>query len=99
MPYNTKQYNVDPEGLLALARQAEVKRPPRPGIKQYVKAAEVLKRRGFTWVEIGEWFKEHGIDVASNTICSAVREWGKTQEYIDWCAEEDKEAELSKFSS
>ena len=37
----------------------------------YVETIDVLKGKGFTWGEIGQWFREQGITISDSAINSA----------------------------
>ncbi len=92
----------EPEELLREARMVPDRKlgwgssyPPA-----ILRAAEVLKRKGLSWIEITKWFEDNGVTgLTTNKISSAVYKWGKTDDYIAFAAEEDKEGELAKVAN
>jgi len=87
---------MTPEELLAQALAEKPKERATQGtFMQHARAIEVLKRKGLRWSEIAEWFTERGVPVKwPQSLAKTLRDWGKTQDYIDFCAEQDKEKEL-----
>jgi hypothetical protein len=87
---------MSPEELLELARGVVAKPPKLKGMMRYARAMEVLRRKGFTWASIAEWFNEQGIPVKHpQSLAATLRKWGKTPDYLEFCAQEDKESELN----
>lgn len=97
--YRVGNYQIDPDRVLAAARAEPPKKPKTHTLAGYARAAEVLRRKGFTWQEVADWLTVQGVDVGrAGSIGTAVRLWWKTDDYMEFCAEEDKEAELAKVS-
>lgn len=88
-----------PDDLLREAKSLAAKSPmaPRGRLIVHARAIEVLKRKGYNWVEMAAWFNERGVFVKyPQSLAATVKRWGKTQDYIDFCAEEDKESALDE---
>lgn len=60
-----------PPGELLKVAEEEAPKMRSAAATDYVHVVEQLRKKGFTWNEVGAWFSEHGLPFSAQTLQAA----------------------------
>lgn len=78
-----------PNDLLHLAEQE----PDQGALRNYIDVIRTLREKSFSYREIGEWLKEHGIEADYNAVYRVFMKYMGPQDAINEERREQEEAE------